>query len=162
MPLFQWTKKYSVGVERFDQDHERLFDLMNQLHDATRVRQERLVLERVFQELVEYTNQHFSAEESAMNMHEYSYCAAHKAEHDELRRKSDELLARHRAGTDKIGIDMVNFLLRWWTDHILVTDRGYADFFAHRKVQICNNGMRKAGPVTELAPANFGRKKDEC
>lgn len=133
VPLFEWSPRYNVGIDRFDHEHEHLFTLMNELHDATRVRQERTVLAQIFREIVDYTDRHFSAEEEAMESYGYDRAAEHKREHDQLRSKNAELMARYQSGHGKIGIDMVNFLLRWWTDHILRTDKEYSAFFSRHE-----------------------------
>ncbi|HWR34236.1 MAG TPA: bacteriohemerythrin [Clostridia bacterium] len=103
--LFEWTAKYSVGVERFDEEHKRLFNLMNKLHYAMRIAQERTVLEGA---LLDYTEQHFSAEETAMNIPGFPGAGAHKAEHDRLRSDAAALQEKYRAGASKIGIDLVD------------------------------------------------------
>ena len=64
MPLFTWNASYSVNVKRFDADHQQLFSILNELHDAMKAGRGKEVLEGTLTELLRYTERHFTAEEA--------------------------------------------------------------------------------------------------
>lgn len=130
MSLFEWSPIYSVGVQRFDQQHQRLFALINHLHDSVRMGQEQAIVQEVLHELIKYAEDHFAAEEVSMHRLGYPDLAAHKAEHDKFRKQVAAFWARQKDGEAELGMTMVNFLLSWLTLHIMKTDREYSPFFA--------------------------------
>ena len=52
MPQFNWDSTYSVKVKRFDDDHQQLFRILNQLHDGMMARRGQEVLQNVLNELL--------------------------------------------------------------------------------------------------------------
>lgn len=129
MPLFNWSDRYSVGVSMFDNQHKRLIELINELHDAMRAGTARDVLGHTLKGLLDYTRMHFAEEERQMAQYNYPGYAAHKAEHEKLVSKVVELIAKHDAGDNTLTIEVMNFLKDWLINHILVTDKKYTRFF---------------------------------
>ena len=66
MPLFTWNESYSVSVKSMDDQHKRLFDLINQLHDAMNAGKGKQMVGLVLKEMLEYTRTHFTAEEKVL------------------------------------------------------------------------------------------------
>ena len=126
MALFAWNPKYSVGVELFDDQHKRLFSLLNQLHDGMHYGHREAILHTVLLELTTYIEEHFSAEEAAMAFHCYSGMAAHRDEHDKLRAQVQSFLKKWEAGELTLNVEIVNFVLQWLTVHIMKTDHEYS------------------------------------
>lgn len=127
MALFEWKDDYTVNVKRFDGEHKKLVSLLNELHDAMSQGQGRFVVQGVLQQLLDYTRQHFAAEESAMKSVAFDGLAAHAAEHRELTMKVEKFAADYNKGHTAITIDVLYFLRDWLENHILNTDRKYRD-----------------------------------
>lgn len=126
MPLFDWTPAYSVRVRQFDDEHRRLFDIVNELNDAMRVGQGRFVLRAVLDNLLDYTRKHFGAEEEAMRRTRYTEAALHTEEHRKLTEQVEKLIAQYEKGETSITIDVLYFLRDWLQNHIMDTDQKYA------------------------------------
>lgn len=126
MPLMTWDAEYGVQVNQFDQDHQRLFGMVNDLNDAMRAGKGKFVLGQVLRELVRYTQQHFAAEEAAMRKTRFPDMAAHAEEHQLLTKKVQTFLAEFEAGNALISIDVLHLLRDWLDNHIRVTDKSYA------------------------------------
>jgi hemerythrin len=126
--LFSWKPEYTVAVDRFDLEHQRLFSLLNQLNDSMRAGQAKFVVGRVLHELVSYTRNHFAAEAAAMRRVGFPGIDEHIAEHDALTQKVEAFVAEYEAGnTQLVSIDLLYFLRDWLEKHILQTDRKYSD-----------------------------------
>ncbi len=82
MPFVEWKPEFSVGIERFDDDHRRLFLLLNQVHMSMSGTVSILALRFILGDLVWYTQTHFRAEEVLMKRCGYPDLAAHRAEHN--------------------------------------------------------------------------------
>lgn len=126
MPLMEWKPSYSVGVEKFDADHRRLMELLNQLNDAMLARQGKLVIGSVLKELLEYTERHFSAEERAMLRCGYEGLDQHVKQHRALTERVRLLVSEYELGDTLISVEVLSFLRDWLDGHILGTDQGYA------------------------------------
>lgn len=134
MPLFNWTEKYSVGVNIFDSHHKTFVGLINELHDAMRDGKARDILGEVLKRTFDYARMHFAEEERQMTTFGFSSYTAHKVEHEKLLAKVSELMARFDAGENTITIEVVNFLKDWLINHTLVTDKKYTKFFNDRGI----------------------------
>ena len=84
MALMEWSPAFSVKVKKFDDQHKKLVDLVNQLHDAMKAGEGNTMLGVVFQSLVAYTGSHFADEEKMMQANGYPDYAKHKAAHENL------------------------------------------------------------------------------
>ena len=132
MPYISWTPEWSVEITAFDQQHRRLVDLINQVHEAMRARKSEEVIERVLGELVVYTKTHFAAEETLMATHAYPDLAAHRGEHQALIDKVTDFQEKRRAKMLMLSVDLLEFLTAWLKNHIQKTDKKYGLFFAQK------------------------------
>lgn len=64
--VFRWTEAYSVNVEVLDQQHQELFEVVNELEQALRVGEGMVAIDRILDKLVTYAGVHFAAEESLL------------------------------------------------------------------------------------------------
>lgn len=128
MALFNWSEEYSVKVASFNGHHRKLMELINELHDAMKRGKGPEAVGGVLKSLLEYTKIHFSAEQYLMTAHGYPGYEAHKAEHDALVRKVEELTEKHCKGV-AVTVEVFQFLKDWLTKHIKETDRQYSSFF---------------------------------
>ena len=126
MALFEWTPEYSVSVLRFDSEHKKLFELINELNDAMSAGRGRAMVAKVLHELTDYTKHHFAGEEEAMRRAGYPGLSAHIAEHralaDQLAKYYDEWAKNESTSP----IDLLFFLRHWLQKHIMETDHKYA------------------------------------
>lgn len=127
MALFEWQEIYSVGVERLDNQHKNLFSIANRFHAAYERGENRGVLASIFNEMLEYTAQHFADEERMMRECNYADYDRHKAHHEKL--VNLVLGYKRQFDTDQPGVEMaaMNFIKTWLTGHVLGMDRNYRD-----------------------------------
>ena len=131
MPFIQWSPSFSVGNAMLDADHRKLIDILNQIYDAWTEHSTSLELERLFDELMDYTDHHFSREESKLSSRDYEDLDKHHAAHERLRELVHAFRSRHLAGqrADVLTEDMAKFLKSWLLDHILEEDMKYRPLF---------------------------------
>ncbi|MBC7950400.1 MAG: hemerythrin family protein [Rhodospirillaceae bacterium] len=131
MPFIEWTPEFSVGQKVLDADHRKLIDILNQIYDAWQEHSSTLELGRLFDELMDYTDNHFTREESKLSAHDYDDLTRHHAAHERLRELVMAFRSRHLAGqqADKLTEEMAKFLKSWLLDHILEEDMKYRKLF---------------------------------
>lgn len=128
MAFIDWSKEFSVGSPALDQQHMGLIALINQLHASLLKAAQKDELNRIFGELIRYTDSHFKSEEGMMRQASYPARAAHQLEHEEFVRQVLELHDQFIAGRHMVSMDLLKFLKKWLTDHILGSDQEYAPF----------------------------------
>ena len=125
---FQWKESYSVKVEAMDAQHKKLFDLVNELHRAMGTGHGKDIAGDVLKRLVDYTVNHFSAEEKLMEKHNYPGLTAHRAEHKALTEKVIAIKKEFEAGATNVTPQLLTFLQQWLKNHIQTVDQRYSDF----------------------------------
>jgi len=125
MALLTWDSAYSVGVRSMDSQHTTLFDMLNDLHAAMMKGQAKGVTGQLLQKLLEYTQQHFSAEEAMMAATKYPGLGRHHELHAALTRQVKEFADRYERGESTLNVHLLNFLRDWLTNHIQKEDREY-------------------------------------
>ena len=126
MAFCNWTPSYSVGVRRCDDEHQKLFQLINLLHEAMASGKGGAVVQEVVKQLRDYTRSHFTAEEALLRRTNYpelsAHCALHKSFVDRIVR-FEENLKRSSAGQSTL---VLSFLRDWLTKHIMQVDQKYS------------------------------------
>lgn len=133
--LFTFTPRFSVLVDDMDKDHQRIFALINTVHELIKSRSPRAEQIVVLKELLTFTREHFAREESLMEKHAYPGLDEQVAVHTTLLGKVEDIIASLEAGRSVNLISTLSFLNTWLKDHILVMDRQYGDFFRARGIQ---------------------------
>jgi hemerythrin len=126
MALLNWSTEYSVEVPTFDRQHKKLFDMLNELHDAMKAGKGSQVAPAILKRLVEYTREHFSEEESAMSRTRYPDFVNHKAEHDKLTAEVVKMVDDFDQGKIVLSMSLLDFLRDWLKTHILASDTKYS------------------------------------
>lgn len=132
---FLWTEQYSVHVATLDRQHQGLFAAIEELNQALSAGQGNQKLDPILQKLVDYTLDHFSAEESLMDLHGFPGLPSHRAKHELFRQKIASFLEDRRAGKPGIAVALLFFTQNWLTQHVLHTDKQYSDFLNARGVR---------------------------
>ncbi len=127
MTLISWGPSLELGIALIDEQHQRLIFLLNRLNDAMLAGHSKEVVHDVLEQLIDYTQYHFSTEEQLMKLNHYQAEDSHCLEHQ---RFIDDVQAFQRqctAGQERISIDIMMFLRDWLARHILHTDKKLAD-----------------------------------
>jgi hemerythrin-like metal-binding protein len=135
MSLVVWSDKLSVGVKSIDDQHAVLFETINDLHAAMLKGQSRSVVGPLLRTLVDYTCEHFTAEEAMMEAARYPSLAAHRVKHSDLTKQVEEYVTRYESGDTTLSIQLSGFLSDWLTKHILSTDQEYGPWLNEHGVR---------------------------
>jgi hemerythrin len=127
MALVKWDASYSVKVTRCDEDHQKLFALINTLHDAMLAGKGGEKIQQVVRELSSYTKFHFSAEEALLEKTNYTALLSHRAQHQDFVKRVDQFQKDLGEGKGGNSIFVLEFLKDWLAKHILQIDKKYSD-----------------------------------
>lgn len=132
MSFLSWDQAYSVRHSELDRQHQRIFALINELHHAMFGKVEKERVAATIRELVKYVDEHFAAEERAMEEGGYPRLAEHKEAHERLKKRVQEIELHFHEEKDSMAGELFGFLLGdWLVKHILEMDRQYAPYMKH-------------------------------
>ena len=125
MQLFTWSDEYSVKNAEIDNQHKKLFDILNRLFDICVGKNEIDTVEAVMEDLVSYADYHFNFEEQHMRDVGYKDIEKHILEHNFF--TNEIMFAKRRQVQDKSNNDnkLVEFLSNWLIQHVTEEDRKY-------------------------------------
>ncbi|KAF0142361.1 MAG: hemerythrin family protein [Ignavibacteriales bacterium] len=128
MALIQWNSTLSVNITQIDNQHMKLVELVNTLHDRMKEGKGKAALSGILNELTNYTVYHFKTEEDLFRKYNYPQTDAHLKEHDALVQQVVKLKADFDNGKSVLTLDVMNFLKDWLTLHIMGNDKAYTPF----------------------------------
>jgi len=134
MAFFDWSDELATGIPKIDEQHRKLIELVNGLHDALSKGKSREVLGDLLKALADYTDYHFKTEERAFGRYGYANAAAHKESHDALIGQLQDLMAKHGKGSLAVGVETLNFLIGWVKNHIMKEDRLYIECLKDKSI----------------------------
>jgi hemerythrin-like metal-binding protein len=134
--FIEWKdERYSTNIERFDDQHQRLFSLLNDLYVAMDEGHSDDKVGEILRELEDYTEYHFGDEEEFMQdcgfAMDCSECFFnHREMHEEFAQKVSDLREKHENG-EYITMEVLMFVRDWLDSHIagLNQDQNYAEYY---------------------------------
>jgi hemerythrin len=131
MAFIIWTDEISVNDE-IDAQHKKLFDIVNELHASVTAGAERSTLANIFNELIDYTINHFQTEERYFVDLSYPDAQVHKKEHDDLTEEVVKLQSQFVEGDLVISFELLDFLYDWLMKHTSESDIKFRRFLEGR------------------------------
>ena len=122
----EWNASFETGIASIDGQHRKLFDMVNDLHDAMQQKRSKEAIAQILGRLIEYTGSHFGHEEQAFRSTGYPEEASHKQEHARLVEQVLALQGKFNAGEAVLTQSVIEFLQDWLIKHIKGTDMRYA------------------------------------
>ncbi len=135
MSLIKWNDSFSVNVVKIDQEHKKLFKIINELTDAMKAGHGKDVLGNILNELISYTASHFKLEENYFQQVKYPYAVEHKKEHVAFVRKVTEFKREFDSGRATVSVNVLQFLGKWLQSHIKGTDQKYSSFLNEKGIK---------------------------
>lgn len=131
MAFIDWSPSFSVGSVILDADHKKLLGMLNGIYDAWDGGAGTAELNTLFDQLLDYTEEHFTREERRLMDRGFPGLAAHHAAHENLRELVMAFRSRYLAGLapEQLTEDVTKFLKSWLLDHILGEDMKYKELF---------------------------------
>ena len=130
-----WTNEFNVEVRLLDMQHKKLFGLMERLRVGALGNSKSNTINEIVLALTQYTEAHFLSEERLMLQSGYLDYERHKLVHDSMVSKVQRYQTMLVNGDSRITEELHTYLVSWWTNHILGTDKKYCSHFA-------TNGIR--------------------
>lgn len=128
MTFAEWDdEKYAIGIEQVDDQHRRLFGLVNELYEAMRG-DEDVAIGPILNDLEEYTYVHFDDEQAFMGECGFSTAcgdcyAAHQEAHRTFEAEVSRLRELHESGDATVHMKTLRFMRSWLAEHVGEVDQ---------------------------------------
>ncbi|HAV3853226.1 TPA: bacteriohemerythrin, partial [Acinetobacter baumannii] len=76
----KWASEYNTGIDVIDEQHKRILDYINEIDDV-KDDEDRRRIKYVLDNIIDYTQSHFTFEESLQEEADYKYRVPHKRVH---------------------------------------------------------------------------------
>ena len=129
-----WDQSFSTSIPTFDDQHKKLFVMINELNEAMQQKRSRDVIGSVLQGLIAYTETHFAAEEEVFRKTGYPETDLHCQLHRDLVQKALGLQEQFKSGQMVLTQDVIEFLQEWLVKHIKGTDSRYGVHLLSHKI----------------------------
>jgi hemerythrin-like metal-binding protein len=127
--IFPWSENFATGIAEIDTQHKRLIELLNILVGHLAFQSDPPALNRIFDELKNYTVIHFTTEERIWHSYfnEDAWEEWHKQGHSDFISKVLEIKENTSDKPEEDVIEeIVRFLTHWLALHILESDKRMA------------------------------------
>ncbi|MDR2099566.1 MAG: bacteriohemerythrin, partial [Campylobacteraceae bacterium] len=81
MAYWNWDSSYDIGIEEIDNQHKKIVQYINELHEA-HILNDKSIVKNTLSEVTEYVISHFSFEEELMREADYPHFIQHKNIHE--------------------------------------------------------------------------------
>jgi len=129
MSFLDWEDKYKVNVKVIDEQHEKLFDIVNLMYESIVHGDEQNAIGEILESLISYTVYHFETEEKLFKEYEYPKYDEHKAQHDDLTKQVLDLQEQFDQKVVTITFDVMDFLSDWLKKHTTESDLEFSEFY---------------------------------
>jgi hemerythrin len=124
--FMKWRPDFELGIPEIDQQHKKIIELINTLNDAFIRDETKGKLGGILDEMSDYASYHFKTEEKLFKSRNFPFAKEHIAQHEHFTKKVQDYKTKFAAG-HSVTFQVLIFLRRWLTDHILDSDREYVD-----------------------------------
>lgn len=125
MTFIEWSDGYSVKNAKMDEQHQMLFQYVNEFYEASENGKPHGELIIIFDKIIEYTHYHFQDEETIMAEANFPNLETHKAVHAQLVERVMDY--KNRLQTENgVATEIKFFLKNWLTMHIAINDKEYS------------------------------------
>lgn len=128
---FPWSDEYNLNVDKIDDDHKQIVRLINILIEEINIGKKPAMI-KAFNDLINFSKQHFDEEEDYMRSFNYPQLDAHAKVHKRLISQ----LHDHRDSINRgefNGSKVVLFIQNWLLSHIMGIDNDYVKYHNKNK-----------------------------
>ncbi len=126
---FSWSDEFIVGVDRMDDQHKTLVELLNNIQNLLEKGEKARAKEIFTQEIAQYLENHLRDEEEFMKSIGYPEFETHKKAHDQFRSLMAKSLEKIKAGDEEEFRTAVAMTMGWLLSHIKKCDTKYGKYY---------------------------------
>lgn len=133
--ILRWIDDDATGIGEIDREHQRLYALAQQMHEAMLAGKGKDFLTSQYVRLMNFALQHFSHEEQVMEQAGYPELAQHRRAHDEIRARLRAVADRLAAGEITLTIEAMQYFVETLNEQVNGIDRRLGGWLAARGIK---------------------------
>ncbi len=135
MEYIIWLQdKYTVNVRKFDEQHQKLVEIINEVFDAKKNHAGTGVILNILTQLSDYAKNHFAEETTVLRENDYPDLETQKNEHANFVMKINHFIQEFHVDNMSLNDEMLDFLKNWLINHIMQTDKKYGTYLNERNI----------------------------
>jgi len=134
MDTINWKNDFSVGVMEIDNQHKKLFAMINRLIEEQKQLTDPVTIAELLTGMTEYAEEHFRTEEFMMAEHGYEMKSEHELQHQAFIQKTGAFINAADVGPNILSNALLDYLGSWLVQHILKEDMKYKEFFKSKGI----------------------------
>ncbi|HAN77602.1 MAG TPA: hypothetical protein DCQ31_07420 [Bacteroidales bacterium] len=127
--LLKWGDDFILNIDVIDKQHYNWINLINKLYAGMREGRAKDMLASYFDEIVDYTNYHFTFEEQQFAKFGFENETEHKEYHKSFINRILELKREFMQDKPFVVYELMSYLKEWVGHHVQVSDRSYVKLF---------------------------------
>ena len=139
----KWVPEYNTGIDVIDDQHRRILDYINEIVEISDA-SDRARVKQILDNIIDYTQSHFTFEESLQEEAGYKYRVPHKRVHDLFIKKIESYRHRFELG-QSIESELHEVLSKWLINHIQHDDAYYVGAVKENMMGIIKENEKKKG-----------------
>ncbi|MFV5507620.1 bacteriohemerythrin [Acinetobacter sp. 197] len=139
----EWNESYNIGIEVIDHQHRQILDYINTLEQVKNTGK-RDKIKEIQDDLIDYTQSHFSFEENLLQQVNYQYLPPHCGIHELFVKRLNDYRLRFEQG-ESIEKDLYRLLSKWLINHIQHDDQDYVDAVRDNMLSYLRTQEKKKG-----------------
>lgn len=138
-----WVPEYNTGIDVIDDQHRRILDFINEIDEISSTT-DRERVKQILNNIIDYTQSHFTFEESLQEEAGYKYRVPHKRVHDLFIKRIESYRDRFAEG-HSIENELHEVLSKWLINHIQHDDADYVGAVKMNMIGIIESNEKKKG-----------------
>jgi len=128
--FINWKNNFNTNITEIDNQHKKLVVLINELYESYVAKKHKDIIKKVIKELIDYTVYHFDTEEKYFKQFDYEHAEEHIKEHKSFVDEVSKFNEKFGKNEGILTTEVLLFLQKWITTHILGSDMKYLECFA--------------------------------
>ena len=139
----KWVPEYNTGIDVIDDQHKRILDYINEINSMVG-NTDHEKIKNILNHIIDYTQSHFTFEESLQEEADYKYRVPHKRVHDLFIKRIESYQDRFEMG-QAIESELHEVLSKWLINHIQHDDADYVGAVKENMIGIIKQKEQKKG-----------------
>ncbi len=127
--LLTWNDKFSVGISEIDRQHKQMMFMINSIGEEIKNGGDFAKISPIVDELIAYTDNHFSYEENLLEKNNCPDFLPHKKNHAVLMQEITDWRDKAKESSPEKLKTLIGILRVWFPGHILNADKKHAAYF---------------------------------
>ncbi|RPI06139.1 MAG: hypothetical protein EHM64_03945 [Ignavibacteriae bacterium] len=131
----EWQDEYTVGVKELDEQHQNMLRIINRLLLSMHDQYDAQKASETISTLIHHAYIHFATEERYLVQANVPDMKMHVLDHIDFIMKTLELSLKAKDGNQDNRLELLRYLKRWYSSHILGIDRHYIPYLKEAGIQ---------------------------